>query len=394
MPLEPTGYTSLSITEIVENMSINSRDLYGPLIDTSADSALGIFNGVNAIEVAKVFTDLTELYSNLNPQTAEGLMLENLSLLGGIIRKGTSKSTGVVDFTGSNGTVIPLGTVVYTSDDVTRRFVTITQETIPSEGTVRIRIEAETVGAIQAPTGTIDTLETPIAGVSSLTNPRDVSVGSAEVETEEALRARRSNTLSVGGNGTPAAIRAAIEQLPGVTTSRVIVNRTSFWVEKGTTGTYRPPHSVEVVVENGDEDDIIEALILTVSGTSEMFGDLTASVSDITGNFHIVRYSRPSEIDIYIDVKYTLYGEETFPEDGEARIAQEIAEWGAVEYQLGVDVLVDRLHIPCFNVPGLSSVDITVGTVEGSLSDQDIPIELYEKAIASVSNITVSEKTT
>lgn len=390
MSLTPNGYNATSLQTLIEDMTSNYQNSFGPLIDTSSDSALGIWMGVTAIEISNVFSDLKEIYSNMNPQTSEGRMLENISLFGGIVRKGLSKSTGVVDFTGINGTVIPLGTVVLVSADTTRRFVTVTDEIIPSGGTIRIRIEAEVEGAIQAPTGTIDTLETPIVGVTSLTNPRDVSIGAGAVETEDALRQRRSNTLSMGGNGTAAAISAAISQIPSVTTVRVISNTTSFWQEKGNTGTFRPPNSVEVVVENGDEDDIIEALGITVSATSEMFGDLTAFYSDITGNQHQVRYSRPSEIDIYIDVVYTIYSEENFPEDGEAQIAQAIEEWGQVEYQLGVDVLVDRITVPCFDVSGIASVTITVGTTPVTTGD-DIPIELYEKAVVSVSNITVTQ---
>lgn len=394
MSLTPDGYTTSSLSELVENMAENSRSLFGSLIDTSTDSALGIFNGIVAIEIDNVNTDLKEFYSNLNPNASEGRMLENLCLLGGLVRKGTSKSTGVVDFYGDSGTTIPYATVVYTSDDDTRRFTTREEVTIGSEGSVRVKVIAEVDGAISAPEGTLNTLESPITGVDSLSNPRDISVGSSEVETEAALRQRRSNTLSLGGNGTKGAITAALSQLPSVTTVRVISNNTSFWQEKGTSGTLRPPNSIEVVVEGGDEDDITEALALVVSASTETFGDLTTFYEDITSNTHIIRFSRPSEIDIYINVEYTLYDEETFPEDGDAKIAQAIVDFGDVEYQLGVDVLPDRLYEPCFSVSGLASVDITVGTNQSNLSTDSIPIELYEKAVASVSNISVSQKST
>lgn len=390
MGLTALGYSAPDTPQIIENMAANSRNNFGPLIDVSSNSALGIFNGVSAIEIGLVFNDLLEFYTNLNPNTSEGRMLENICLFGGIIKKGLAKSTGVVTFMGTVGTLIPDGTVLYVTGDSTRRFTTDSQETIGSDETVRVRVTAEVDGEIAAPAGTLENLETPISGVDSVTNTRDVDVGTSEVESEAALRTRRSNTLTLGGNGTPAAMRAALSQIPGVTTVRIITNVTSKWVEKGNTGLFRPPKCFEAVVENGDEDDITEALALTASATSEMFGELTTFYTDITNNQHIVRWSRPSILEVFVDVKYRTYSEEVFPEDGEARIIQEIISWSKDEYQLGVDVLADRLHVPIFKVSGIASADITVGTSEGNLSLDDIPIELYEKAIIPLENIKVS----
>lgn len=390
MSLTPLGYQAPNTTEIVDSMSASAQSAYGALIDVSTNSALGNFIGVNAIEIGLIYEDLVEFYTNLNPSISEGRMLENISLMGGIIRKGLTESTGVVTFTGTVGTIIPVGTVLFVTGDSSRKFLTDSQETISSDGTARVRVTSEVTGSISAPAGTLANLETPITGITSVTNTRDVSVGTDVVESDAALRTRRNNTLSLGGNGTPAAIRSALSQIDGVTTVRIITNVTSKWVEKGNTGLYRPPKSLEAIIENGDEDDITEALALTVSATSETFGELTTFYTDITGNQHILRWSRPSIVEFYIDVKYTLYDEETFPEDGEAKIATEIVNWALVEYQLGVDILVDRINCPIFGVSGIKNVDITVGYTGSNLGPADIPIELYEKASIPIQNITVS----
>jgi uncharacterized phage protein gp47/JayE len=345
---------------------------------------------VQAIEISNVFTDLSELYANLNPNNSEGRMLENICLFGGIVKKGLTQSTGFVTFTGDTNTVIPIGTVVYVSGDSSRRFTTNNEVTIDSFGTARVKVTSEAFDAVAAPAGTLTELESPIAGVDSLTNEFDISLGTSKVESDPVLRARRNNTLSVGGNGTPAALKAALLQIAGVTTVRIISNNTFKFQEKGNTGNFRPPYSFEAVVENGEDSDIIEVLAIVASGTSEMFGDLTAFYTDLTGNNHLVRYSRPTEVTIYADVSYTLYDEEIFPEDGEARIAQELSDWSITEYQLGVDVLSDRLYVPLFNVPGISGAVITIGLLPNELTNLDISIQLYEKAVLNPENILVS----
>lgn len=391
MGLTSTGYTAPDTLTLVESMSDNALNSFGSLMDVSSNSAIGIFNGVTAIEIAQVFTDLTEFYTNINPNNAEGRMLENIALFGGIVRKGLVKSTGFVTFTGADGTTIPQATVLYVVGDESRTFLTDTEETIGSDGTVRVNVTAETTGATAAPAGTLTQLLDDITGVTSVTNTYAVSIGTDEVETEAALRARRNNTLSVGGNGTAAAIRAALEQVAGVTTVRIIMNNTYKWEEKGDTGNYRPPKSLEAIVENGSNDDIIQTIALTASGTSELFGDLTAFYIDVTGNTHQIRYSRPTEIPIYMSVTYTLYDEESFPEDGQSRIAQEIASWALSEYQLGVDVLVDRIYVPIFDVPGISGATILIGEDASTLLDADIDVQLFEKATVDAANIIVTE---
>jgi uncharacterized phage protein gp47/JayE len=393
MSLTSTGYDAPDSTEIVENMSANAVTEFGSLMDTSVDSVMGHLIGVTSIEISNLYQDLLELYSNLNPNTAEGRMLENLALLGGLVRKNRAYSTGVVTFTGPVATSIPEGTVIYVIGAPTRRFLTSDSETIPAEGSVRVRVRAETSGATAAPLGTLTELDVAITG-TTVTNEKDIVIGTDTIEEDAALRARRNNTLTIGGNGTVLAIRAALEQLDGVTAVRVINNPTMSYVARGDGVYLRPPNSVEVVVEGGDEEDIIRTIVFTKSASTDAFGMLMVSYTDFQGNIHQVRYTRPDLQDITIDVKYRVYNEETFPVDGEDRIVEEILSFASTEYELGKDVLRDRLYVPIFNVTGVANADILIGRGDAlplaSLSEDDIPIELYEKANITSSNITVT----
>ena len=146
---------------------------------------------------------------------------------------------------------------------------------------------------------------------------------------------------------------------------------------------------MEAIVEGGSEQEIVETLAMTSSGTSEQFGLLSALYEDITGNTHQIRFSRPESTEIFINVDYQLYDEEVFPEDGDAQIAIAIQEFAAKEYIIGKDVLTGRLSTPCFTVPGISNVNITVGLTALTLSSDDIPMALFQKAL--ISNITTNQ---
>jgi uncharacterized phage protein gp47/JayE len=394
MPLTNTGYDAPDITELVEEMSETARSLFGPLIDTSANSALGHFIGVTSIEMVKIYEDLQELYSNMNANTAEGRMLENLALLGGLVRKNKTFSTGIVDFTGPVGTEIPKGFKLHVAGDSNRVFLVREATTISPSGEARAQVIAEDTGATAAPAGTLTELVSAVAGLT-VTNPTAITIGTDEIESDELLRSRRNNTLSVGGNGTAIAIRASLEQIAGVTIARVITNPTHYYQPRGDGIYQRPPHSIECVVEGGDENEIIETIALTKSAGTDSFGLLMAFYQDYIGNQHQIRFSRPDIVDIDVAISYRVYDEEIFPADGEARLAAAITDFASVEYVLGKDVLRDRLNTPCFTVAGVANLEITVSSneVASNAITGDIPIEEFQKARILAENITLTKLT-
>ena len=394
MSLTNTGYESPDITELVEGMSENARGLFGPLIDTSADSALGHFIGVNALEIVKVYEDLQELYSNLNANTAEGRMLENISLMGGIVRKNKAFSTGTVEFTGTVGTVIAKDFKLQVEGDSSRVFLVRQEVTVGPSGIERAQVKSEEAGAIAAPAGTLTQQVTEIVGLT-VTNPTAVNLGTADIESEAALRSRRNNTLSVGGNGTDAAVRASLEQIDGVTAARVISNPTHLYKPRGDGVYLRPPNSMECVVEGGDENEIIETIALTKAASTDAFGFLMAIYQDFIGNQHQIRFSRPDVVDIEVAMSYRIYDEELFPSDGEAKLTEAIVNFANVEYVLGKDALADRLYSPCFTVTGVANVEITLTSSEVSNNFAgDIVLEEFQKGRILATNITLTRLTT
>jgi len=392
MPLTNTGYDTPDIIELVEGMSESARNLFGPLIDTSANSALGHFIGVTSLEVIKVYEDLQELYSNLNANTAEGRMLENLALLGGLVRKNKTYSSGIVDFTGDVGTEIPKGFKLHVAGDSNRVFLVREATSISPSGEARAQVIAEDTGAIAAPVGTLTEQVVDLAGITTVTNPTAITTGTDEIESDELLRARRNNTLSVGGNGTAIAIRASLEQIDGVTVARVITNPTHNYQPRGDGIYKRPPHSIECVVEGGDENAIIETIALTKSAGTDSFGLLMAFYQDYIGNQHQIRFSRPDIVDVSVDIKYRIYDEEIFPADGESRLASAILDFADIEYTLGKDALSDRLNTPCFTVAGVANLEITIDSEEVAPNPltNDINIEEFQKARILPSNITIT----
>lgn len=136
----------------------------------------------------------------LFPDTAEAEYLERWASIWGIPRTPADFAEGQATFTGSNGTVIPEGTIVKRSDDF--EFTTTAEATITG-GTATVDIIATDAGASgNTDTGTQLSMITPIAGLDSVATVTAPGLaGGADAEGDEALRARLINRIQEPPHG-------------------------------------------------------------------------------------------------------------------------------------------------------------------------------------------------
>jgi len=123
------------------------------------------------------------------PDTAEKEYLEQWAKVWGIQRKAPTFAKRSLTFTGTNGTIIPLGTELQTADEVV--FLTDAAGTVAS-GTVTIGATAKTAGTTgNVGTGSQLTLVSPIAGINSAATVSASGVtDGTNLEKDDALLAR------------------------------------------------------------------------------------------------------------------------------------------------------------------------------------------------------------
>jgi hypothetical protein len=162
---------------------------------------------------------------------------------------------------------------------------------------------AEDVGAVGALTGSMTGIATPVDGWSTVLNPMDAAQGRAR-ETDAAYRLRREEALATAGNTTVEAIRANVLAVNAdsndplhepATSCDVLFNDTDATNSDGL-----PPHSVHIIVLGGTDADIELAIWESVGAGTYMYGTSVATVVDTQGNNQTVRYTRPTEIPIWV----------------------------------------------------------------------------------------------
>jgi uncharacterized phage protein gp47/JayE len=121
------------------------------------------------------------------PDKAEKEHLERWASIWGKKRKASSKSSGPITFNGSDGSVLPIGTLWKRGDGFEYETTT---EGVVAGGTAEVSIEAIVAGAdSNAPEGTQLKLLSPVVGVQSTAVTGELA-GGADTELDDDLRSR------------------------------------------------------------------------------------------------------------------------------------------------------------------------------------------------------------
>lgn len=249
-------------------------------------------------------------------------------------------------------------------------------------------------GVIACPTGTLDTIENAVSGFASITNFQDGVLG-RDAETDKELRTRRLKILSLAGKSTRAAILAKLlsGEIDGITEAFVYENITDVTDING-----RLPHSVECVVEGGDEIEIATAIHNTRGAGIQTYGNVNSfagvAITDSEGFPQTVHFSRPVPKYAHILATYVLYNEEIFPSDGEAQIKAAILAFG-LQSIIGKDFLYQRFIGPVLSIVGVGSVTIGIAVTAAPLDpptfvSANIAIGESEVLVFDTSRITVT----
>jgi uncharacterized phage protein gp47/JayE len=387
--LNKDGFNRMRYADIIAEMNSRARSVFGSDVNLSEYSPLGMFFKVVAFSMAVIWQLAEYVYYGAYKDTAEGYQLDGVCQYIGITRKPASYATGTVTFTGTEGTVIPLQFLVSTG---TYQFWTQQIATIPVGGTVDVPIRAIELGnTSNVLASTITTIVNPLTGVTSVTNALGTT-GGADVETDEALRARYNESISLGGASTTSAIEAELLQVQNVVAAVVTENVTMATVDG------IPAKAFEAMVYGGTNSDIADAIYRTKAAGIQAFGDITVPITDDKGQVHNIGFSRVAEVPVYVHVTLTT-DSELFPVAGMTTIETNIIKYiGGTDadttkyYGLGLgdDVVYTKIIGICHSVAGVTDVTVTLSTDNITFTAANVAIATGEVAVTDYNKVVIS----
>ena len=386
--LNKDGFNRMRYADIIAEMNNRAKSVFGADVNLNEFSPLGMIFKVVAFSMSVIWQLAEFVYYGGYKDTAEGHQLDGVCQYIGITREPARYATGAVTITGDEGTTIPLFFIVSSGD---YQFWTQVEKTIPASGSVDVPIRALELGNnSNVLPGTITTIVNPKAGISSVTNAT-ATTGGAEIETDEALRARYDLSISTGGASTVSAIRAELLAVANVIDATVTENVTM------TTVGGIPPKAFETVIYGGTNDDIANAIYRTKAAGIQSYGAITATVEDEFGQIHTMAFTRVVEVPIYVNV--TLVTGEGFPIGGMAQIETNIIKYiGGTDSDttlyhglgLGDDVVYTKIIGLCHSVAGVTDVAVTLSLDGVTYAAENKAIDPKQVAITDYSKVVIA----
>ncbi len=244
---------------------------------------------------------------------------------------------------------------------------------------------AAEAGSLDPAIGTVSSIMTQIAGWESVSNESAAYPGRA-VETTTALRQRYSSTVSAQGTAMVESIRAnLLESVSGVTAAVVFEN-----VGDTTDSDGRPPHSIEAVVQGGDNEEVAEMIWKKKTGGIDTYGSTSVSVTDSQGVPHTIKFNRPTAKNIYLRCVLHEHTEIGLAGDATQTAAALLLSQGQA-HEVGQDVILQKLGAYILqNVPGISYLELTGSTDGVTYNTTNIAVGVRELATFNSARIEVT----
>lgn len=276
-------------------------------------------------------------------------------------------------------------------DGVTAVTTTIVTNT---EGVIQgsTNLQCLQFGPTAAPQRSVTEIETPVFGLDSTINPTSGIVGRNR-ETDNELRVRREVEIQSAGAATVGAIQSALANVDNVQAAIVFYNNSAVVDLDG-----RPPHSIEAVVQGGDQVEIAQTLFETVAAGIGYFGDITQNAIDSEGFTHVTKFSRPTDVELLLECDLTVDAL-VFPTNGVQQAKSNFKTF-IDSLSIGQDVITIPRLLCALNgntalgiqeIPGILDVELRISKKPTSpTTDDTIVIDRREIAVIDLADITVT----
>lgn len=317
--LNENGLQLATATELLEDLETKMKSIYGEDIVLDSSTPDGQWLNILVQKGVDVRGLISQLYNSFNPNNTQGALLDQRCAINNVYRKAGTFTTVNVNVTvnttvtlqglDSNYNSID-GTGYTIQDDAGNRFILANTQTLTA-GTTSVLFRSETMGEVIVLPNTITTPVTIVLGVVSVNNPTVASFVGSDEETDANLKVRRRQSVALGSFGYLNGLQAALLQLDGVSDAKVYENDTNVTDSDGI-----PAHSIWVVMDGGDADDVANTIYAKKTPGCGMRGDITYNITTPANMTFTARWDEADTIPLYIkfDIQPTVTGI-TFDED-------------------------------------------------------------------------------
>lgn len=293
--INETGVIIADTATVQAEVQAEFREAFGADLVVSPSTPQGLLITAETIARSNMIRNNAALANQINPNLAGGVFLDAIWALTGGQRLAATPSYIVgVQLTGVPGTVIPAGSQASLVDGTL--FESVSEVALDGLGGATVDFQAVENGLIAANPGTLTQVVTAILGWDQVTNPNAATLG-RNLESDQASRIRRRNTLSLQNVALSEAITSALYDTEGV---RSLTFRENFTkVDATIDGIFLLANSVWACVDGGTDNDVAMALLANKSLGANWNGGTTVNVTDpASGQVYPVKFERPTPVPV------------------------------------------------------------------------------------------------
>lgn len=255
--------------------------------------------------------------------------------------------------------------------------MTLSDNVLVAECTSNLIFESVEYGEISVPTGTITEIVTITTGWNAVDN--DISpVAGNLTETDAEARQSYIQRIAIRSYSMLESIIAAIyNNVQGVTAATGYENDTEEEDDDG-----RSPHSIEIVVDGGDDSEIAQQIYESKANGIQTNGSVSVDIADNYGNYHNIKFNRPESLYVWLQVTLTRNTKESIAPNYSARTKEAIIE-NADDLTVGETVFVQQFLSNIYaNVTGIGYISIKAyATTSSSAVPTTYPLDNIEVGV-------------
>ena len=248
----------------------------------------------------------------------------------------------------------------------------LTDNIIVRKVTSNILFESLEYGNISVPTHTITTIVTNVMGLDSVTNDIIPTAGRIE-ESDIAARQSYIKRIAIRSKNIVDGIVADLYQnVDGVLSAIGMENYTDFTDADG-----RPSHSIEIIVDGGDESEIAQVIFDRRCPGIRAYGTTSIDISDPYGNVVAIGFSRPDYRYVWLRITMQRNTKETMAPNYVILAKNAVME-NCNDYGLGEKVILQKFLPHLYRaVTGVQYIEIkaavtAVDTGQPQVYDMDV----------------------
>lgn len=377
--IDQDGFHMPDYPQTLRIMKDNLRAIFGSDLYLEADSQEGQLCAIWALAQQDAYALAMAVYQAFSPQTAQGNGLSRMVKINGIRRHEAGRSCAVLRLVGQPGTIIRQGAA---EDASGQKWNLPEQVIIGDSGEISVLAQAAEPGAVRAQAKEISKIATPARGWQSVENP-EAAITGRPVETDAELRARQQASTALPSLTVFEGTLGAVANVQDVRRWRGYENDTN-----ETDDNSLPPHSICLVVEGGDPQEIAEAVAVKKTPGCYTYGDCEV-LCRVSGVPNYIRFFYAKKVNIRLKIQVK-------PLSGYLKTTGTAVRENVAAYinsiPIGEDVLLSRLLCPVneSDLPGKRTFDvrgIEIAREGQEYSSRNLTIAFNEAAACTASDI-------